>query len=87
MSKTTPNKETIRRICLLQGGTECYILVDNDSDYIDVFTNIQDQNIPACLVELVEWCGMKFCLLNENSEIGSINKIRTKGEKILPIKL
>ena len=85
MANTTPNKETIRRICLLHGGTECHILVDTGDDYVDVLSNIENHKIEHCLLELKDWCGMKFQLFNNNSNIDEINRIRNKGVQILPI--
>ncbi len=86
MANTTPSKETIRRICILQGGTECHILVDTGYDYVDVLSDIEDQNFKQCLSDLEAWCGMKFQLFNNHSEKKHINRIKQDGERILPIK-
>ena len=85
MAHTTPNKETIRRICILQGGTECYIQVNTGNEYVNILTDIENQNLDQCLSELESWCGMKFQLFNEDSESKYTNKIKLNGEKILPI--
>jgi len=85
VAHTTPNKETVRRICILQGGTECYIQVNTGNEYVNILTNIENQNLEQCVWELESWCGMKFKLFNEDSESETSDRIRLNGEKILPI--
>ncbi len=87
MANTTPNKETIRRICLLHGGTKCYILVDTGSAHVDILTNIQNNNSAEFLSELESWCGMKFKVYSENNEVEQNTRIKQSGEMILPIKI
>jgi len=86
MANTTPNKETIRRICILHGCSYCFINVDTRTEHTDVLTDIIDKKMIACLKELEDWCGMKFKLYNEQSPAEKIKQISTSGEKILPIK-
>jgi len=45
MAKTTPNKESIRRICLLSGASFCYLLVDTDNDYVDVLSDLKQEEM------------------------------------------
>ena len=87
MANTTPNKETIRRICILHGGSYCFLRVDTGAEYVDVLSDIIDERKQACLEELEAWCGMKFKLYNEQSLDEKIKQISTSGEKILPIKM
>ena len=85
MANTTPNKESIRRICILHGGSYCYLLVDTGAEHVDVLTDIDTKSIEACIMELVAWCGMKFKLLNEDSNDVAKERVLNLGEKILPI--
>ena len=101
MANTTPNKETVRRICLLSGASYCYLLVETGDDYVDVFTDIEQLEMDNCINELESWCGMKFRVYaasedngnnfgdnngDNNGEKNKIAEIRTLGEKILPIR-
>lgn len=85
MAHTTPNKEVVRRICLLHGATDCYLFVETGNQFVQVLTNIDSDKITTCLSELESWCGMKFELFNMDSEKETIHIIEQKGEKILPI--
>ena len=87
MANTIPNKETIRRICILHGCSYCFIHVNTGAEHTDILTDIIDKKKLACLKELEAWCGMKFKLYNELSPDETIKQISTSGEKILPIKL
>ena len=60
VASTTPNKEIVRRICILSGGSICYIRVDTGDEYVDVLTDIEESNLNNCLQELESWAGMKF---------------------------
>ncbi len=87
MASTTPNKETVRRICRLYGATECYLFVDTGDEAAEVLTNIPDEAIEDCLKELESWAGMKFRISNFSKDKKEINLILSKSEQILPIKL
>jgi len=85
MTHTIPNKESVRRICMLHGATDCYLLVDTDNEFVQVLSNIDDDKKAECLNDLVAWCGMKFQIFNMNSKKVKIHTIKKQGEKILPI--
>ena len=87
MANTTPNKESIRRICILYGGSFCILHVDTGAEHVEVLTDIADERLPICEKELEAWCGMKFKLFNERSNDEKTEPIRLSGEKILPIKM
>ncbi len=87
MASTTPNKEIVRRICHLQGATECYLFVDTGDEAVEVLTNIADGAIENCLNELESWAGMKFRVSNFSKNKKEISLIQSKSEQILPIKL
>jgi len=88
MAITTPNKETVRRVCLLSGATCCYILVDTGDEYVDVLADIKKEEIKHCVKSLHDWGGMKFRLYSlldiSPDEIKLTNKIKSVGEKIYP---
>jgi len=84
---TTPNKEVVRRICVMNGASFCYLLAEYSVESVVIFTDIPDRLITAASNELVSWCGMNFKIYNENSKSKTINNIKFKGEKILPIKM
>lgn len=88
MANTTPNKETVRRICLLSGASICYLLVDTGDEYAEVVTDIELPDLENCINELKSWCGMNFRLYTTKQATDYKNKIariRACGEKILPI--
>lgn len=87
MANTTPNKETIRRLCLLHGGSYCFLYVDTGYEYVDVLSDIPEESVISCLLELESWCGMKFKLFNEQSPRKKLIQLTTFGEKILPIEI
>ena len=82
---TTPNKEIVRRICVMNDASFCYLLVEYSSATIKLYANIPDNLILKANEELLSWCGMPFKIYNDNSETLLINNIMNKGEKILPI--
>jgi len=68
MTSTVPNKEIVRRVCHLAGATECYLSVKTNDETIGVLTNITDDAITNCLMELESWTGIKFRLHNYSSD-------------------
>ena len=87
-SKTMPNKESVRRICLLSGGSFCYILLATEDDSIAVLSDIKADEIANCEKELQNWCGMKFRVystLLESTGDTVISCIQKQGEKLWPI--
>ena len=87
MSLTTPNKETIRRLCLLHKVTFCYLQIKTNTKYVDLFTDIEDFNIDLFTQELESWCGMKFNVYNLSSNTVAIEQLKKEGKNIYPIKL
>jgi len=85
MANTTPNKEIIRRISLLHGASFCYIYINTGDEYVEALANIKTGKMKNYKQELEMWSGMKFRVYNMNSKQEQVNKIETKGEKILPI--
>lgn len=88
MAKTIPNKESVRRLCLLSGGSFCYILFTAEDDGIAVLSDIQADKIAHCEEELQNWCGMKFRVystLLESTSAALINDFQNQGEKLWPV--
>lgn len=85
MNRTIPNKESVRRVCLLSGASECYISVSTEDEYIDVLANVERKEMKHCLQELENWCGMKFRLHTLYEDTPASFQIKSQGEKILPI--
>ncbi len=88
MAITTPNKEAVRRICLLSGGNFCYLLVNTHNDYAYVLSDIKQEETANCQKELESWCGMKFRVFttqNSTSDDTTIKTILNSGEKLWPI--
>ena len=87
MNSITPNKEIIRRICLLNGGTTCYIAHRKGKQYIEVLSDIKEENLEQFSKELSEWSGVNYkvhSMENKNSEGKLLNHI---NNKILPIQI
>jgi len=87
MASTTPNKEIVRRICLLSGASQCYLLVSPGDEYVDVLADIKTNEIKNCISELESWCGMKFRLYSLYDETEYLKELKKQAEKILPITL
>jgi len=87
MAHTTPNKETIRRLCLLHKVEFCYLLSEKSSEYVDILITLEDQYLEIFEQELESWCGMRFKLFNKKSNKKDIMRIKNKGDKIYPLKL
>ncbi len=87
MANTTPSKESIRRICILHGGSYCFLQVDTGAEHVEVLMNITNDRVKSCREELEAWCGMKFKLINEESTDDEMKRISLLGEKILPIEI
>ncbi len=45
MNSITPNKETIRRICILNGATCCYISYARGNNFIEILTDIKEEKL------------------------------------------
>ncbi len=87
MAKTTPNKEAVRRICLLSGGSFCYLLVDTGDEYVDVLSDLKQEALDNCQKELESWCGMKFRVFTtqkNTTEDFIVRNIKSHGEKLWP---
>ncbi len=85
MANTTPNKETIRRLCLLHKVESCYLLSDTNTIFVDLLIELEDQYFELFKQELESWCGMKFKLFNNKSNEKDIVRIKNKGEFIYPL--
>jgi len=82
---TMPSKETVRRICILNKATYCYILVQNNLQVVKVLLDIPHDRSYSIKKELEEWCGVKFEIVTSESPSILVEEIQIKGEKILPI--
>lgn len=81
MNSITPNRELIRRICLINKGSECYISIDNDKQIIIIYVDIPANKHTQLIHELHEWSGMNYQVeYTKDNELELIGK-----EKILPI--
>ena len=87
MAQTTPNKEIVRRLCLLHGVSECYILSEEDQHHVDVLADIIDNKLDGFNKELEAWAGMSFHVFNKGSKTEKVEKIIKTGVKILPVNL
>ena len=87
MYSTTPNKETIRRLCILNGATFCYLLIRSTEPFAHIFSDIDCKNIGNFSEELEAWCGMKILVCNEQFHDRTLTTIKKNGEKILPIRI
>ncbi|MEE9326915.1 MAG: hypothetical protein V3U71_06420 [Cocleimonas sp.] len=87
MQNTIPNKETIRRICILNGATNCYLLASTEYTYTMVLMDIAEEKTNAVKIELKSWCGMEIRVFTYERETEGKKEILAKGEKILPINI
>jgi hypothetical protein len=85
MQNTIPNKETIRRICILNGGTNCYLLAATKYNNTMVLMDIAEDRTCSVKVELKSWCGMKIRVFTYEKDTEEKEEILAKGERILPI--
>ncbi len=85
MANTTPNKETIRRLCLLHKVNSCYLLSDRSTVFVDLLIELEDKHSELFKQELESWCGMKFKLFNKSSNEKDIIRIKNEGELIYPL--
>ena len=82
---TTPNKEIVRRICILHGATYCYMLVKPENGIVRILVDSNFEDISGIADELLAWCGIRFEVITEISDSLKSNEIIKRGEKILPI--
>ena len=84
MNSITPNKETIRRICILNGATRCYISHTRGDDFIEILTDIKEEKLNNFSKELTQWSGINYKVYS----IGGKNKslLDHINIKILPMK-
>ena len=82
---TTPNKETIRRICILNGATTCYLYTPEDTPKVMLVIDIKDDKVNSIEEELKSWCGMPFKVYSSLAKCEQTHIIQQHGVKILPI--
>ena len=85
MVNTAPNKETIRRLCLLHEVKSCYLLSDTNSIFVDVLVDIGNQKSELFCQELESWCGMRFKIFTLDSDEVQIIRMKKYGEIIYPL--
>ncbi len=87
MASTTPNKEIVRRVCLLHDATECYLFVETGDEYVEILADIPNEKLSSCLSELESWAGMRFKLYNYQRDKEFTSLFKEKSIQILPIYL
>ena len=85
MNSIRPNKEIIRRICLLNGGTTCYISHTKGDDFIEVAADIEKNQLINFAIELKEWSGMNYKTYHIDNSTTKEDLLQHINEKILPI--
>jgi hypothetical protein len=85
MNLITPNKEIIRRICILNGGTCCYISHTRGHAYIEVLVDIEDKKLNQFSQQLTEWTGIDYKVYNINKQDNIRTTLGHINNKILPI--
>ena len=83
MKSITPNREIIRRICILNGGSTCYISYSTENNFIEILADIKISNLSHFEKELKEWTGINYKVYSTENNTGATSK--HIQEKILPI--
>lgn len=81
----TPNKEIIRRICLIHGGTHCFIAPSDSEQCIDILANIETDKLDVFTKELHEWTGMNYRVYSTLNKNLSADIDKRITQQILPI--
>lgn len=81
----TPNKESVRRISILNNANYCYLLILPNDPLVHILSDVDTHSLEKYKDELESWCGMKFKVYDETKEVMMISRIKNQGEKILPI--
>ncbi len=85
MNSITPNKEIIRRICILNGGTTCYIGHKKGEQYLEVLSDIKEENLERFAKELSEWSGVSYKVYSMGKQNSGGELLNRINNKILPI--
>ena len=85
MDSITPNKEIIRRICILNGGTCCYISHTKGDAFLEILTDIKEEKLNNFSKELSDWSGIRYKVYSVKSETDSKTQLSHINDKILPI--
>lgn len=85
MESITPNKEIIRRICILNGGACCYILHTKGDSFIEVLTDIEYEILNRFSQELSEWTGINYKVYTIKKKERRNTILKHINNKILPI--
>jgi tRNA G10 N-methylase Trm11 len=83
MDTITPNKEIIRRICILNGGTYCYISHTKGDNFIEILADIKEEKLTSFSKELSEWSGINYKVYSIHSQAYKKNKLEHINDKIL----
>ncbi|HIO91384.1 MAG TPA: hypothetical protein EYG68_00885 [Leucothrix mucor] len=87
MDLITPNKEIIRRICILNGGTTCCISRSNNNEFIELLVDIKEDQLKKFTYELTEWTGANYKAYNTSSNAFKAGALSHIKETILPINI
>ena len=85
MDAISPNREIIRRICILNGGTICYISCKKDHQYIDVLADVAKEKLNDFAKELMEWSGVNYHVYSIHDEPSLKYEHLHIDEQILPL--
>ena len=85
MNSIRPNKEIIRRICILNGGTTCYISHTKGDDFVEVLADIEKNQLVSFATELKEWSGINYKTYRIADSTPTERCLQHINEKILPI--
>ena len=85
MNALTPNKEIIRRICILNGATCCYISHTEGNTFLEILTDIKEEKLNNFSKELKEWSGINYKVYSMDGKNAKERKLGHINNKILPI--
>jgi hypothetical protein len=85
MDSITPNKEIIRRICILNGATCCYISHTKGDAFLEILTDIKEEKLNSFSKELSEWSGINYKVYSLDAQKNDEQTVDHINNKILPI--
>lgn len=85
MATTIPNLEAVRRICYQMNVSFCYLINNKNYEFVELYTDVKEEESSKFTRELQSWCGMKFKVYTEAQSPERINFYKNKGKKIYPL--
>ena len=87
MKPSPPNKEIVRRICILFQIKQCWMTNPSQYEASKLLVSLDNKKIDLFKKELKDWSGINFDVYSVNSKSTFADDIKLNGIILLPLEL